>query len=81
MDHIRGGRRVVVTGGGGWGIISRSTAAAIIPSTAQKVEADADDKGERAPMEVLKFEEVRISAMTVYSRVRWRYNRVMVDYI
>ena len=70
MDHIRGGERVVVTGGGV--IISCGTAAAIIPSTSQKVEADDDDKGARAPMEVVTFEEVRISAMAVYSRSRWR---------
>ena len=49
----------------------------------QEVEAntDADAKGERAPAEVVTLKEVKIGVTTTDSRVRWRGDRVTVEYI
>ena len=76
MDQGRGGG-----GGDRGGITSHGSAAAAMTSMAQEVKAKDNYKGLRGFMEVVTFEKVIIGTKTVYSRVVWRENKVMEEYI
>ena len=67
----------------GGGIISHGAMEAAMTSMDQDVKDYDDSKadGESALTEVVTFKEVGIGAKTSDSRIIWRDNRVMADYI